>query len=133
MTEVNCGCRRECPLVAVIASIIIGIITTILTVTATITVTPVFYWVTFGIAVFFLALSLITTQRRDNIRCCLCPVLGIQQIGILGTILTSLILLGVGFAATSILGAIVTGVLLAFFSLIITATACTVKCLANCQ
>lgn len=133
MNEVNCICRRTCPLVSVIASIIIGIITTILVVTATITVTPAFYWVALGIAVAFLALLLVTTQRRDSLRCCLCPVIRIKLVGILGTALTSLILLGVGFAATSILGAIITGVLLVFLSLIITASACIIKCLANCD
>lgn len=133
MNEVNCICRRICGLVSVIASIIVGIITTILTITATITVTPAFYWVALGIAVVFLALLLVTTQRRDSLRCCLCPVIRIQLIGILGTVLASLILLGVGFVATSILGAIITGALLLFLSLIITATACIVRCLANCD
>jgi hypothetical protein len=40
--------------------------------------------------------------------------------------------LAVGFAATSILGAIITGVLLFFVSLFLTATACLVKCLEGC-
>ena len=48
-------------------------------------------------------------------------------IGILGTILFSVILLGVTFAATSVIGAIIAGLAVGFFALIISATACLVK------
>jgi hypothetical protein len=43
------------------------------------------------------------------------------------------VLLAIDFVATSIVGAIITGGLLAFLSLILTATACLIKCLANCE
>ncbi len=130
----GCGCRWECTAIAVVASIIIGIITAFLSFSAVITVTPLFLGVLFGIAVVYLAITLIsaTEIRRAGIRGCVCRTLPFVLTGILGTILTSVILLGVSFAATSILGAVITGLLLAFFSLIITTVACLVKCVSGC-
>ena len=48
--------------------------------------------------------------------------------GVLGVIL-----LAVGIVATSILSAILVGVLLFFFSLTLTSTACLVRSLADCR
>ncbi len=129
----NCCLRGSCTLFAVIASAIIGVITAFLTFSATITVTPAFLWVLLGIAVGYLAVTLATTAflscRREGV----CPgrVIGALIAGILGTILTSVILLGFTFAATSVIGAIITGLLLFFFSLTIGETACYALCLAQ--
>ena len=134
MCNCSCNCRNNCIVLATIASVIIGVITTVLTITATITVTPAFLWTVFGIAVGYLAISLLALPSgRASLRECLCPILNIFLTGILGTILTAIILLAITFAATSITGAIITGLLLAFFSLLITSTACLVKCLARCE
>lgn len=125
----NCDCRSSCLILAFAASVIVGIVGAILQFTAFITVTSVFYWVTFGIAIGFLAILLVTALTADNTRlqdyCC--SSLSALIAGILGTILLSAILLAVTFAATSVLGAIVLGALLAFFTLTITATTCLIK------
>ncbi len=131
----NCNCKWTCVGLAIIASVIIGIVTAMLRITAVITVTPAFLWVLFGIAVVYLAVILLSATllhdpgRRD----CICFNLPTVLTGILGTVLTSVILLAITFAATSVIGAIITGALLFFFSLIITATTCLVKCIAGCQ
>ncbi len=131
-----CNCKISCPLLAIVASIIIGIITAFLQISAVITVAPAFLWVVLGIAVVYLAVLLIIAATLDgaDVRIsCLCPILSILLIGILGAILFSIILLGITFAATSIIGAIFTGALLAFLSLLITSTVCLIKCLARCD
>ncbi len=133
MFNSNCGYRMDCPIISVLASIIIGIITAFLTFSATITVTPAFLWVVFGIAIVYLAIVLFKSLGGSGIRGCICNILPIFLAGILGTILLSVILLGITFAATSVIGAIVTGALLLFFSLIITSTACLIKCLTGCD
>ena len=74
----------------------------------------------------FLSVSL----SRGRAYCC--GSLGAALIGALGTILFSIILLGVTFAATSVIGAIFVGLLLFFFSLLISATVCYIKCVASC-
>ena len=130
----NCGCNWSCKLLAVIASVIIGIVSAFLTISGVVAVTPAFLWVLFGIAVVYLALSLVVlSARRSGYDRCICRTLPLFLLGILGTILTSVILLAITFAATSIVGAILVGLLLFFFSLIITATTCLVKCAARCN
>lgn len=131
----SCNCNNSCVGLSLIASIVIGVVTAFLTITAVITVTPAFLWVLLGIAVVYLAVSLIAAVflRGCGIRSCVCKILPAVLTGILGTILGSVILLAITFAATSIVGAIITGALLFFFSLLITATACLVKCAAGCS
>ena len=135
MNNCSCGCRINCTILAVIASVIIGVIATVLRITAVITVTPAFLWVLFGIAVVYLIATLVVSPYLKAVTPgrCLCTVLPLQLLGILGTILTSVILLGITFVATSIPGAIITGLLLLFFTLIVTSTACLIKCIANCD
>ena len=134
MYNCSCNCRNHCGALAIIASLIIGVVATVLRITAVITVTPAFLWTTFGIAVGFLAVSLLAlSPARPYLRDCLCPILPLFLAGILGTVLTSVILLAITFAATSIVGALITGLLLTFFSLIITTAACLVKCIAGCD
>ena len=130
-----CNCRNNCTSIAIVASIIIGIITAFLRITGVITVTPAFLWVVFGIAVVYLAVVLATTAiaEREDTGKCVCPTLSVLLIGILGTVLLSVVLLAIPFVTTSIVGAIVTGLLLLFFSLTIGATACLAKCLAKCN
>ena len=132
----DCNCRISCPLLAIAASIIIGVITAFLTITAVITLTPAFLWVVLGIAVVYLAVTLISAsiaQDCDTRLGCLCPIISTLLTGILGAILLAIVLLGIQFAATSIIGAIIAGGLLAFLSLLITSTACLVKCLLRCN
>ena len=139
MSNFNCGCscnqNFQCPIIAIIASAIIGIITTLLRITAVITVTPAFLWVLLGIAVVYLGVNLLVAGRFNCRNTCRCATFPISLIlyGILGTILLSIVLLAITFAATSVIGAIITGLLLFFFSLFITSTACLVRCLFGSQ
>jgi hypothetical protein len=134
MTIFNCECKRDCLLFAAISSIIIGIIVAFLRITGVIAVTPVLLIVAFGIAVLFLIAALIATALwgRSNCRVCVYTAISAVLVGILGTLLLSVVLLLVPFAATSIVGAIITGALAAFLAYIFTATACAVKCFAKC-
>jgi len=133
MTTTNCSCRMDCTAIAVIVSIFIGIITAFLRYSATITVTPAFLWVLFGIGVVYLGVTLLTSANACPERNICCQRLYTLLAGILGTILTSVILLGITFAATSVAGAIITGLLLFFFTLLITGTTCVITCRYNCD
>ncbi len=131
MAFFGCNDRWTCPALAVVASVLVGVVAAFLQITAIITVAPLFIQAVFGIAVLYLAVTLLAAALTDRESChiCLRPALKAQLVGILGSALVSLILLAVGFAATSIIGAIFIGLLLFFFSLALTATACVVKCL----
>lgn len=125
--------RCSCTVGAVIASLIIGVLTAILQITGVITVTTAFLWVTFGIAVVYLGVLLVAAalaRRTERMGCC--TPLNALLAGILGTILFAVVLLAVGITATSVLSAILVGLLLFFLSLIFTATACFIRCLTDC-
>lgn len=122
----------KCTTLAVIASVILGFVAAILRFTAVITVAPAFLWVALAIGLVYLALSLLVAVLRTTAaRSCLAQTVDALLVGILGTILFSVILLAVPFAATSIWGAVLTGILIFFLALLITMTACLVKCVAD--
>lgn len=131
----NCSCRCNCTAVAVVASLIVGIIGAFLQITGTITVTAAFLWVALGIAVVYLGLLAATAarERRGEGRSCVCSTLNTLLVAILGTILFALVLLAVSIVATSVVSAILVGIELFFLALVFTATACYVRCLADCE
>ena len=130
-----CQCKINCTLIAVIVSAIVGVAAAFLTFTGTLAVGTPLLWVFFGIAVAFLAVTLLSTQgcRRDDSPTCLCRALSVLLTGILGTILFSIILLTIDIATASVIAAIIAGLLFFFFTLTLTATACFVKCKADCE
>ncbi len=131
----SCGsCKPGCTVIAVVFSIIVGIITAFLRITAVITLTPAFLWVVLGIAVVYLAAVLVSAALFRG-RCCenLCSIVTALLSGIVGTVLLSVVLLAVEFAATSLIGTVITGALLFFFFLAVTSTACLVRCFFNCN
>lgn len=133
MSDSCCRARYNCLDLSVLASILIGVIAGVLTYTATITVTPAFLWVLLGIAVVYLAVILYTAAQRNNPFRCAYDNLVAVLIGILGTALFSVVLLGITFAATSVIGAIISGLLVGFFALIISGTVCLVKKTVICN
>ncbi len=134
MSTSDCSCKNICTSVALIVSIAIGIIAAFLRITAAITVTPAFLWVLFGIAVVYLGILLISSvfvRCCDNSLCCIKTVLTVLLSAILATVLFSVILLAIEFVATSVVGAIITGLLLLSFSLTLTETACLIRCIVT--
>ena len=131
----NCNCRCNCTVAAIVISAIIGVITTILQITAAITLAPVFLWVAFGIAVLYLgvltvAAALAGQTEGSN---CICNALNTLLVGILGTIALAAVLVVVGITATSILSAILGGLLLFFLTLTLLTTVCLIRYLTDCR
>ena len=137
MINCNCNIRCGCVLWAVIAAAIIGVLTAFFQITGVILLTTVFLWVALGIAVVYLAVLAgagVIAAREESCVCrCRCDTIGAVLAGILGTILLAVILLAVGITATSVLSAILAGLLLFFTALMIGATACYVRCLSGCE
>ena len=131
----NCNCRFNCSLFAVISSVVLGVIAAFLQISGVITVTTAFLWVALGIGVVYL-LGLVTASAlgRDCMRPgCLCRALNGVLAGVLGTILLALVLLAVGITATSVVSAILVGVLVFFLWLTVASSACYVRCGADCD
>ncbi len=130
----RCNCKFDCVGIGLIASILLGVVAAFLRYSAVITVTPAFLWVLFGVGIGILVLSLFfaVRVRSNTVRECTCEILPSVLTGVLGTILTSVILLGITFVATSVLGAVITGAAIFFFALTITSWSCLVSCAAGC-
>ncbi len=130
----SCNSRVNCTGIAVLVSIVIGIIAGFLTFSGILTVSTPFLWAVFAIGIvslgLLLTLSIISGARTTW---CICFSRPLILTGILGTILTSVILLVIDIVAASVAGAIITGLLLLFFALIITTAACLVRCITNCD
>lgn len=133
MTVFGCENRYDCTLLALVASIVIGVVAAFLRITAVITLTPAFLWTVFGIAVGFIAVTLLAASLAGGFGACGASALTAVFSGALGTVLTAEILLAIGFEATSVLGAVITGALLFFFSLMLASAACLVKRIASCS
>lgn len=134
MSMRNCNCRGDCVVAALILSVIVGVFTAFLQILGVITVGTAFLWAALGIAVVYLAalVAAAALRRRTDRPACTCRILNLLLAGVLGTVLLSLILLAVGIVATSVLSAIGVGILLFFLWLILTASACYVRCESDC-
>ena len=135
MMNCGCGCKLGCAALAVVASLILGIATALLRINGTLVVGTAFLWVALGVAVVYLAVLLVVSaflQGAGPRGCCICSVLPVVLTGILGSALSATVLLAFSFAATSIIGAIITGALVFFLALTVTAIACLIKCIIGC-
>lgn len=135
MSLMNCNCRCTCTGAAVIASAVVGVLTAFLQITGVITVTSAFLWVAFGIAVVYLGVLVVSASlagcpERSG---CRCTALNALLVGVLGAALFALVLLSVGIVATSVVSAILVGLLLFFLALTLTASACYVRSLTGCE
>ena len=125
-------CKCSCGLYAFIISIIIGIVAAVLRFTAVITVTPAFLWVALGVSVVYLLVYFVVfATSAGGLKRCATSALAVLLYAILVAILTCVILLGVTFVATSVLGAIITGVLFTSLALVLSNTACLIRYAVN--
>ena len=129
MPTCNCNFRCSCVIAAVIASVILGVVAAFLQITGTITVTPAFLWVVLGVAIGYLGTLLATAGEADT-SCC--AAVRATLAGILGAGLFSVVLLAVGITATSVVSAILVGLLVLFAALMVTGAACFVRCITGC-
>lgn len=135
MTISNCENKLNCTGFALITSLILGIIAAFLQITAVIAIPPILLGSIIVIALVFLLVILIAVSLTQTAAYCRtrCSALSVLLLGILGSILFATILLIIDIVATSVIGAILVGVLVFSFSLFITTTVCLIKCIANCN
>ena len=132
----NMNCKCGCTLWAIVVSVILGIIAAFLQITGVITVGTSFLWIVLGVAIAYLAILLlaVSVYQRENGACeCICEAIGLLIVAILGSVLFSAILLAIGGVAAGAVGAILVGLLIAFFFLTLSSTGCLVKCIADCD
>lgn len=129
-----CRCTGNCTTFAVVASVILGVITAFLRITGVITLTSAFLWVVLGVSVVYLLGTLVASLfTKGQGGACNCTTLFVLLLSIVGAVVLSIVLLAVTFAATSVVGAILAGLLIIFFFQIITVSACYILCLNRCE
>ena len=128
--ELCCERRSNCVVLAAVVSTFVGILLAVLQYTAVITLAPVFSWVVLGAAIAALVLTLLVTAFGNcQVKRCIRVVLPALIIGAFGALFSAFIILAVGFAATSIIGAIFVGLMFGFITLVATSFTCVIKCL----
>ena len=130
-----CNCKCACTLFAGVVSLILGILAAFLQITGTLAIgTMTLMAAAIAALVYLGGLLLVSSVQQQCSRCsCTCAAVNTMLAGALGTILFSAVLLLAAFAATSVLGAILTGLLVASFTLLVAGTACVVRNLFRCD
>ena len=133
MKSCNCYCKDNCTAVAIVAALVVGIVSAFLQVTGAIAVSTVFLWALLGGgAVYLLALVAASALAHHTAANRCCNALLAILVGILGTCLLSALLLLVDITA-GVLLAVLVGLLAFFVTLVLTASACYVRCSTNCD
>ena len=135
MALIDCGGKRSCActLYSIFSSVIFGIVAVILRLCGLVAFQPAFLWVLLIVSLVYLTVLIAAPAYGNHLRECKCTILNTLLAGILGTVVFSGLLLGLGCIKWTVLSAVLGGLLIAFFSLMVTNTACFVKCLAFCE
>lgn len=133
MTDNGCGCKFNCLTFGAAAALIVGIITAFLRITSAAAASTSFLTAAFGIAILFLLLSFTAAALNGGFVCRCAASVKALLAGIAGTVATALILSARSFAEASVAGAVITGLLLFFFTLMLLSAVCFVKCAAECN
>lgn len=133
MSFICCDNRRYCTIAAIIVSTIVGIVFAFTLISGGVVIDPIYVSVALGVGLVYLAATLIAVAiaslrfRGMGASSELIALI----IGILGTIIFSIVVYLVGVTAVTVGLAVLVGFLGAFFALMITSTICFIKYLAN--
>ena len=128
----DCGCKFGCVAASIVSGIVIAIITAILGFLSLITVTPVFLWVTLGIAVVLLALAFLRYSGDGISACSGGGSLTMLVISLIATALGSVILLGSSFGSLGLIGSGILGLTVGFLFAALVSLGCIIIEGANC-
>ena len=119
---------------AIAAAVVAGILAAFFQITGAITVTTVFLWVALGVALAGLGVLLGTAGRccRTDDSTCVCAALNALLTGLVGTALFAVVLLAFGIVATSVVSAILVGLLVLSLTLAVGSAACYIRAQADC-
>lgn len=131
----DCKCKSVCTVYAILSAVCFGFAAAVLRLQCLFVFKPVFLWNLLGISAAYLAVLVVAAVLDKKENPCLrkCTVFNTLLAAVLGSVLFSALLLGVGSIAPTVLSAVLGGILVAFFSLTVTSTACLVKFLVLCH
>ena len=134
MSNSYCCCRRDCTTWAIVAAVVLGVLAVFLQVTGVITIGAAALTAALGVGLVALAVLLLATataQRGDGY--CLCRSLGAALAGAIGTIVLAVTLLAFALPATGLAFLVLTGLLVAAFTLLLASVVCLIRCLSGCS
>lgn len=129
-----CCCRRDCTTWAIVAAIVAGVLAVFLQVTGVITVSVAALTAALGVGLVSLAvllLAMATAQGGDGY--CLCRSVNAALVGAVASIVLAIALLVLPLPATGVVFLLLTGLLVAAFTLLVASVACLIRCLAGCN
>ena len=134
MSNSYCCCRRDCTTWAIVAAVVAGVLAVFLQVTGIITIGTAALTAALGVGLVSLAvllLALSTTQPGDGY--CLCRSVGAALAGAVGTIVLAIVLLALDLPATGLAFLLLTGLLVAAFTLLLASIVCLIRCVSGCN
>ena len=134
MSNSYCCCRRDCTTWAIVVAVILGVLAVFLQVTGVITISVAALTAARGVGLVALAILLLAmaaTRAEDSY--CLCRAVGTALIGAVGTIVLALALLALPLPATGLVYLVLTGLLVAAFTLLLASVVCLIRCVTGCS
>jgi hypothetical protein len=134
MSNSYCCCRRDCTTWAIVAAVVAGVLAVFLQVTGVITIGIPALTAALGVGLVALAVLLLAmsaTQAEDGY--CLCRSVGAALAGAVGTIVLAIALLALALPATGLAFLLLTGLLVAAFTLLLASVVCLIRCMSGCN
>lgn len=130
-----CNCKCSCALLSGVVSLILGVIAAFLQITGTVAISTMILMGAAIVALVYLGILLLVSAIEQQCQRCSCTCAAVNALlaGALGTILFAVVLLVADVAAASVIGSILTGLLAAFFALLVTSSACVIRNLFDCD
>lgn len=130
-----CNCKCSCALLSGVVSLILGVIAAFLQITGTVAISTMILMGAAIVALVYLGILLLVSAIEQQCQRCSCTCAAVNALlaGALGTILFAVVLLVADIAAASVIGSILTGLLVASFALLVTSSACVIRNLFDCD
>ena len=127
-------CRRDCTTWAIVVAVVLGVLAVFLQVTGIFTIGTAALTAALGVALVALAVLLLTMSTASGgDGYCLCRSVSAALVGAIATIVLAVVLLALELPATGFAFLVLTGLLVAAFTLLLASVVCLIRCLSGCN
>lgn len=134
MSNSYCCCRRDCTTWAIVAAVVAGVLAVFLQVTGVIAISAAALTAALWVGLAALAVLLLAgSANREEDGYCLCRSVGAALAGAVGTIVLAIVLLALDLPATGLAFLLLTGLLVAAFTLLLASVVCLIHCVTDCN
>ena len=134
MSNSYCCCRRDCTTWAIVAAVVLGVLAVFLQVTGVIVIGAAALTAALETGLIALGVLLVAmAAAHTGEGYCLCRSVTAALVGAVGTIVLALALLTLPLDVTGIVFLLLTGLLVAAFTLLVASVVCLIRCLSGCN